>query len=269
MHFSLVQFATWEYFILWCNSWEKSVVNMYFCTEIRNQDCSLKTQQSDQTATASLSIPPSVLLYMASLPWAAAEDKQDISTECIPLQWFLNVTPLILFCCCCYFLTPPQYGSWCTKHQVPLHIPSNLYIVWKRECCNMSVGQSMLMCSHSVYLMLGWYCVFVGNDGPEAQAKRDGLGWVLDTDQLWAALLKSFSSTSTCEEVSSLCHVALRMAAKAPYLQFPALISSSCSRDFPFLYALGTIVVLTHKICFPETRLCSIHAVLAPHAVPI
>lgn len=105
----------------------------------------------------------------------------------------MSLTPLILWCCCCYFPTPPQYGSWCTKHQVPLCIPSNLYIVWKRECCNPStwVLPRACSCAASVFIpcLAGTVCL-QADDGPGAQPKIDGLGWVLDQNYLWAALLK-------------------------------------------------------------------------------
>lgn len=65
-------------------------------------------------------------------PDAAAWNKQDSSTENIPLQWFLNVTQLILFYCCCYFLTPiSMLADVQNIDKVPLCIPSNLYIVWE------------------------------------------------------------------------------------------------------------------------------------------
>lgn len=113
---------------------EKSVVNSIFLKwnqkmRFQGSTVGLKETSAKWPVTA-LSIPPSLLLYIALCPDAAAWNKQDSSAENIPLQWFLNVIQLILFYCCCYFLTPvSMLADVQNTDEVPLCIPSNLYIV--------------------------------------------------------------------------------------------------------------------------------------------
>ena len=128
---------------LWCNPWTRKECSqsifLHWNQKPKFQGSIVglkKPQQSDQTATVFLFPWASPLLccfIWPLCPDTAAWNKQDSSSENIPLQSFLNVTQLIFFYCCCYFLTSiSMLADVQNIDKVPLRIPSILYSLKKR-----------------------------------------------------------------------------------------------------------------------------------------
>lgn len=113
---------------------EKSVVNSIFLKwnqklRFQGSTVGLKETSAKWPVTA-LSIPPSPLLYMASLPWHCSLEQTRQQRWEHSFAMIFNVIQLILFYCCCYFLTPiSMLADVPNTDEVPLCIPSNLYIV--------------------------------------------------------------------------------------------------------------------------------------------